>query len=57
MVTRLLIFVGMIGGGWLGWWVGDYFDLGLMWDFLLSTLGTAIGVYAGWKVGQDYFGD
>ncbi len=57
MVTRLLIFVGMTMGGWLAWWLGDYLKLGLMWDFLLSMVGTAIGVYAGWKVGQDHFGD
>jgi F0F1-type ATP synthase assembly protein I len=54
-MTRLLIFIGMFVGGYLGWWVGDYFDLGLMGVFLVSSLGTAAGVYLGWKVGQGYF--
>jgi len=56
-MSRLLIFVGMIVGGWAGWWLGDYFNLGLLWAFVLSTLGSLVGVYAGWKVGEDYFGD
>jgi len=55
LVTRLLIFIGMLVGGYLGWWVGDYLDLGLMGVFLVSSLGSATGVCLGWKVGQDYF--
>jgi len=54
-MTRLLIFIGMIVGGYVGWWVGDYFDIGLMMTFLVSSLGSAAGVYLGWKLGRDYF--
>ena len=34
-MTRLLIFIGMLVGGYVGWWVGDYLDLGLMEIFLV----------------------
>lgn len=54
-MSRSLIFIGMIVGGYVGWWVGDYFGFGLTGDFVLSTLGSIAGVYAGWKVGEDYF--
>ena len=54
-MTRLLIFIGMLVGGYVGWWVGDYLDLGLMGIFLVSSLGSAAGVCLGWKVGQGYF--
>ena len=54
-MIRLLIFIGMLVGGYVGWWVGDYLALGLMGAFLVSLLGSAAGVYLGWKVGQGYF--
>jgi hypothetical protein len=54
-MTRLLIFIGMIVGGYVGWWLGDYLDLGLMGVFLVSSLGSAAGVFLGWKVGQGFF--
>jgi len=53
-VTRLLMFVGMTGGGYLGWWLGDCMGLGLMGAFLVSTLGSLAGVYAAWRVLTDY---
>lgn len=56
-MTRLLIFIGMVVGGYVGWWLGDYLGLGLMGTFLLSTLGSAVGVCLGWKVGRGYFDD
>ena len=53
-MNRLLIFIGMILGGYIGWWAGDYIGLGLMGTFLVSVLGTVAGVYVAWKVGEDY---
>ncbi len=55
-MRRLLIFVGMTLGGYGGWWVGDYFGRGLMTTFLVSTLGSAVGVYFAWRIMRDYFG-
>ena len=56
-MTRLLIFIGMIVGGYVGWWVGDYFDLGLTGTFLVSSVGSAVGLYLAWRVLRDYLGD
>ena len=53
-MNRLLMFIGIIVGGYVGWYVGDYFGFGLMGDFLVSTVGSMIGVYAAWRVMRDY---
>ena len=55
-MNRLLMFIGMIVGSYLGWWLGDYFELGLMATFLVSTLGSAVGVYVAWRIMRDYLG-
>jgi len=52
----MLLFIGMTLGGYIGWRVGDYFGLGLMATFLVSTLGSAIGVYVAWRIVRDYVG-
>ena len=52
---RLLFFIGMTIGGYVGWWAGDYLDLGLMTTFLVSSLGSAVGVYVTWRIMRDYF--
>lgn len=54
-MTRLLIFIGILVGGYLGCWVSDYFGFGLSVTFLLGSLGSAVGVFLGWKLGRDYF--
>jgi hypothetical protein len=48
------MFVGTTGGGYLGWWLGEYFGFSLMGDLVLSTLGSLAGVYAAWRVLTDY---
>lgn len=53
-VTRLLMFIGMTVGGYLGWWLGDYLDCGLMTTFLISTLGSMLGIYVVWRMMRDY---
>jgi hypothetical protein len=50
------MFIGMVVGGYAGWWLGDYFDFGLMATFLVSTLGSAVGVYVAWRIMRDYLG-
>ena len=50
---RFLILVGMTAFGWVGWALGDPF--GLMTAFLLSSLGSLIGIYVGWRINRDYF--
>ena len=51
---KLCIFVGMNVGGYIGWELGD--RVGMMTAFLVSSLGTLLGVYAGWTVARDYLG-
>ena len=55
-MNRMMIFVGMTLGGWVGWWAGDYVGLGLMGTFLVSSLGSFAGVYLAWRVMKDYLG-
>ena len=51
---RLLFFIGMTLGGYVGWWVGEYVGLGFMGAFLVSSLGSAGGVYVAWRIMRDY---
>ena len=51
---KLCIFVGMNIGGYIGWEFGDHF--GMMTAFFVSSLGSVLGVYAGWKVAREYLG-
>ncbi|MEO7931629.1 MAG: hypothetical protein ABIT76_00575 [Chthoniobacterales bacterium] len=43
---KLLIFVGLNIGGYLGWAAAE--PWGLTWAFAISSIGSLIGVYAGW---------
>ena len=43
---KLFIFVGVNLGGYVGWELGGRF--GLMTAFLLSGVGSVLGVFAGW---------
>ena len=54
---RLLIFIGMILGGYVGWWAGEYVGLGFMGAFLVSSVGSAVGVYLVWKLERYYLDD
>ena len=51
-VAKLCIFIGVTVGGYAGWAVGDMFDLGFLWAFVLSGVGSIVGVWAGWKLAQ-----
>jgi hypothetical protein len=53
-MNRLLMFIGMTIGGYVGWWAGDYLGFGLMGTFLVSSLGSAVGIFVAWKVLTDY---
>lgn len=51
-MKRLLIFVGMVVGGWIGWRLGERF--GIMAAFIISTLGSLGGVILGWRIGRTH---
>ena len=50
---KLLAFLGMTIGGWIGWTVGARF--GLFVAFILGVVGTGIGLYLGRRVANDRF--
>ncbi len=49
---KLLIFVGINLGGYVGWELGE--RLGMMSAFLLSGAGSVLGVFAGWWTARRY---
>lgn len=51
-MNRLCIFVGTTIGGAVGWAIPDYFDAGFGWCFVVSGVGSIVGVWAGWKLAQ-----
>ena len=53
-MTRLLMFVGMTVGGYIGWWAGDAMGFGLMGAFLVSGVGSLAGIYVAWWVLTNY---
>jgi uncharacterized membrane protein YeaQ/YmgE (transglycosylase-associated protein family) len=51
-MTKLLGFVGATVGSAIGWWAGA--PVGTMTAFMLSAVGTGVGLYLGRKV-SDHF--
>lgn len=54
---KLMITIGIIVGGSLGGWLGATMDHGNGfggWAILLSTVGSFVGLWAGYKAGQNY---
>lgn len=49
---KLCIFVGLNLGGYVGWELGEH--VGLMTAFLVSGLGSAAGIWAGWRFAREY---
>jgi hypothetical protein len=52
-MKRLLDFVGMSLGSWLGWAVGS--RISFFTAFLLSTVGTGFGLYAAIRLRRNLF--
>jgi hypothetical protein len=50
---KLLAFLGMTIGGWIGWAAGARF--GFFAAFLLGIIGTGVGLYAGRRIANDHF--
>ena len=51
-MNKICILAGVTLFGWIGWALGEPF--GLMAAFLLSSFGSLIGVYVGWRINRDY---
>jgi hypothetical protein len=52
-MTKLCIFVGTTILGYGGWYLGELFGFGFGWCFVISSIGSIVGVWAGWKVAQS----
>lgn len=49
-MRKLCIFVGTIIGSYVGWAIPDYFGASFVVSFLVSGVGSIVGVWAGWKL-------
>ena len=47
-MSKILTFLGASVGGAVGWWLGA--RIGMMTAFVVSTLGTGVGMYAGRRI-------
>ncbi|HZI21693.1 MAG TPA: hypothetical protein VFD76_04230 [Gemmatimonadales bacterium] len=50
-MSKLLMLVGASLGGAIGWWLGAH--VGIMTAFVVSTVGTGVGVYAGRRIADS----
>ena len=51
-MNKLCIFIGVTILGGIGWWIGSKF--GFMTGYVLSGVGSVLGVYIGWRINRDY---
>ena len=51
-MQKLCIFIGMVVLSSVGWWLGSY--VGIVTAFLVSGVGSAAGVYLGWRIHRDF---
>ena len=54
-MTKLLIWIGIFFGGWIGWWVGEKLGFEFFGAFMISNVGSIAGVFIGWKIAQEWF--
>ena len=52
-MKKLLGFVGMTVGGWLGWVAGE--PLGLFAAFVVGMVGTGLGLWLAHRFASQYF--
>jgi uncharacterized membrane protein YfcA len=51
-VNRLCILVGTALGGYAGWALPDYLGWDFGWCFVVSGVGSIVGVWLGWKLAR-----
>jgi len=55
-VTKLCIFIGTTVGGYAFYAIGEALGFSFLWSFVLSGVGSVVGVYAGWKLARKLEG-
>ncbi len=53
-MDKLCIFAGTTLFGYVFWYLGILLGFEFTGCFVLSSIGSMVGVYAGWKVAQHY---
>ena len=53
-MRKLYGFLGATIGGYAGWYAGA--PIGIMTAFLISMVGTGVGIYAGYRIAKHYEG-
>ncbi len=53
-MNKLLIFVGLTVGSYLGWWLGMELE-GFMTALILSSVFSIAGVVLGWHINRRFF--
>ncbi len=51
-MNKLCILVVSTVGGYVGWAIPDYLGWGFGWSFVISGVGSIVGVWAGWRLAQ-----
>ncbi len=51
-MRKLMILIGTTLGSAIGWWLGSF--VGMMTAFMVSTVGTGLGMYWGIRAAQRY---
>ena len=51
-MTKLCIFAGTTILSYAGWALGEALGFEFFWSFVLSGVGSIVGVWAGWKLAQ-----
>lgn len=51
-MTKLFTFGGATLFGYAFWFIAE--PLGFFWAFLISSLGSIVGVWAGWKLARKF---
>ena len=54
-MNKLCIFIGTTIGGYLGWWLGEALGWDFFTNFMLSGIGSLMGVYVSWKLARKFF--
>ena len=52
MLKKMCVFIATTIGGSLGWAAGEHW--GIMGSFMISMVGTGVGMYVGFKVAEKY---